>query len=245
MPNRTFYTSPASVPADIDRLQPELVSVYCCFSKGYTPPPFQISQDEDTLKVKVKFELSPFTETCHCNIECTTGALVYEEDTSVDPSGEFCPADEELEVTLSGVLFKDYEPTDLIFNFTDASGNTTQLIVKSIATVIPIAPLALVVEQTIRDYVQVGVLRLSYTSVNLSEAIHQYQVQRYVGDPANSKLWIDWTTIPTGTHFQRHGKDLLEWDRDVRPGVEYGYRVRFRSTFDQASQWSAWRSVTV
>ena len=110
---------------------------------------------------------------------------------------------------------------------------------------IPAAPLVLKVDDIVQDHIQVGILRLSHTTVDISNAVFQYQIERYVGDPANSKVWIDWTTVPVGTHFHRHGKDLLEWDRDVRPGVEYGYRVRFRSTFDQASKWSAWYSVTV
>lgn len=241
MINRTYYTPGAVVPADIDSKSPEQIGVFCCFNKGPTPVPFSIVQNETTGDVLVTFEISAFTQTCDCQIQCTTGALAFDDEEEV---GSFCPQDTDFKAALSGKTFSDSEPTDLIFWFTDSKGNTVSIQVTSIASVRPIAPLLALVDDPLRDRIEIGVLPLSRTHVDLSDAVTEYQIERYVGHPAAKKLLVDWVRIPTGTHAQRNNRDLVEWDVDVRSGVEHGYRIRFRSTFDQTSRWSDWRTVT-
>ena len=240
--SRTFYTLRTAIPADID-LRTDLESSNCCFNKGYTPPPFKLEHEEDedgnlTGRVMVNFELNPFTSTCNCLIECTSGALIFTEDE--EAIGQFCPPDEDFQVILPSVYFTVTTPSTLIFNFEDASGNRTSIEVNSLVQVIPQIPLTILVEEGPRNHIQVGTPIFSHTQVDLRGAAVQDQVERYTEHESNRQIWVDWTIIPDTKPFHRGGKDLVHWDRDVRSGIEYGYRVRFRSTFDHASQWSAW-----
>jgi hypothetical protein len=241
--NRTYYTPRTTIPADID-LREDLESTYCCFNKGYTPPPFQLEhvldeEDNPTGKVKVKFELTPFNQNCNCQIECTTRALVFPEEEE-EPTGSFCPADTEFEVVLPSVFFSDDAPTELLFTFEDAKGNVTTITVSSLVQVIAQFPLTVVIDEGPRKHIQIGTPVSTSSFYSLFGYATQYQIERYVQHESNRHVWVDWTPIPTAKSFARGGKDLVHWDRDVRPGVIYGYRVRFRSTFDHASRWSAW-----
>lgn len=245
MANRTFYTPRTSIPADIDQ-RLEMKSVFCCFNKGYTPPPFKLvhTEDDDGQPiVTVEFELNEFTQTCRCQIVCSTGALVFEEEIEEEPIGSFCPADQEFKVTLPNELFSETNPTELIFNFEDARGNLTALTVFSLIKVAGQTPLTVVVNEGARKHVQVGTPVYSKGFISLRGIATQYQIERFVEHPSNREIWVDWTTIPTTRPFHRGGKDLVHWDRDVQGGVEYGYRVRFRSTFDHESAWGDWRIV--
>lgn len=236
MPSRDFYTPAGAVPNDIDSRQ-DLKSTWCCFDKGYTPPPFKLVQDESSGLVTVQFELNQFVSTCKCRIVCTSSALVFQDPTQ-GSVGQFCPADEQFSVTLIDQVFTEDSPSVFNFVFEDAQGNQTSVDVNSLVTVVPKQPLALTKAYGDLYVNEVAIPLYSAAFVDLRNAVDQYQVERYEGSPNNRAIWTDWT------HTRGLGnKERVHWDRRVRPGVEYGYRVRFRSSFDDASPWSTWTTL--
>jgi hypothetical protein len=235
--SRDYYTPPAAVPNDIEHRE-GYRSFWCCFDKGYTPAPFLLEQDETTGLVKVKFELNPFASTCQCQIVCTTQALVFDEAQPEDDLGSFCPADREYVVELSGQLFNANEPTVFAFNFIDAKGNSSSVTVPSLVTVIPQTPLGRVIQDGSILRHEIAVPLYSKSFYDLREIVTQYQVERYEGSPGNRTILYDWTNAGLwGT------RERVHQIRGIRSGVPYGYRVRFRSSFDHASPWSSWLTL--
>lgn len=231
---RDYYTQPASVPLDIETWE-GYRSFWCCFQKGYTPPPFKIVQDEATGVIKVQFELTPFAQTCQCQIVCTTQALVFDEDSPDDDVGSVCPGDQNYEVVLNDKTFSENEPTAVRFNFLDARGNSSSVTAYSLLTVVPQKPMGRVITDGDILRHEIGFPLYSKSFFDLREIVTQYQVERYVGSPNNRTVLYDWLNAGLwGTRERVHQV------RGIQPGVEYGYRVRFRSTFDHASPWSSW-----
>lgn len=234
---RDYYTPPGSVPNDIDS-RDGLKSTWCCFDKGYTPPPFKLIQDEETGIIEVVFEKTEFTSTCKCRIVCTTDALVFEDSISPNEIGQFCPADTSFKATLVDQIFNTEEPTFLSFLFQDVHGNESTVEVNSLLTVIPRTPLVITKTYDSQSVHEVAVPLYSHSFFDLRDIVDQYQVERYEGSPANRQIWVDWT------HTRGYGtRERVHWDRAVRPGITYGYRVRFRTAFDNASAWSEWRTI--
>lgn len=242
MTNRTYYTAPAAVPSDIDTRE-DIASTWCCLEKGYTPPPFKLEHDTENDQVRVVFEPNPFSSTCKCQIECVAEGVAF--DGTDSTIGKFCPEDEDFQVVLSSLVFTSGEPTILAFTFEDVSGNVSSLEIPSIVTVVPRAPIAQLTlsDDDRRTSVIVGVPLYSETFYDLRDVVTQYQIERYVRNPTNKSIWVDWTRV--GDRHQRHvnTKDRLVWDRDIATGVPYGYRVRFRTAFDNASLWSEWTTA--
>jgi len=236
---RDWYTAPASVPNDIDS-RDGLKSTWCCFDKGYTPPPFKLIQDEDTGVVTVVFEKTEFTSTCKCRIVCETAALVFNSTPEVpEPAGSFCPADQGFKKTLTNLTFSPDTPTVLSFLFQDSKGNESSVEVNSLLTVVPRSPLGLVKAYDLQNVIEVAVPLFSAAFVDLRDIVDQYQIEKYEGSPSNVSTFVDWT------HTRGYGtRERTHWDRAVRTGVTYGYRVRFRTAFDNASPWSDWLTVT-
>jgi len=236
---RDFYTAPTSVPNDIDS-RDDLKSTWCCFDKGYTPPPFKLIQDETTGIVTVVFEKTEFTSTCKCRIVCSTDALVFDTTTETPTTvGSFCPGDQGFQTTVKDVVFSPNEPTLLSFLFQDVKGNESTIEVSSLLTVIPLTPLGLTKTYDAQKVNEIAVPLYSKAFVDLRDVADQYQIERYEGSVGNRRIWIDWT------HTRGYGsRERTHWDRAVRAGVTYGYRVRLRSAFDNASPWSEWLTLT-
>jgi hypothetical protein len=238
--SRLYYTGPGGVPRDIESKTGDwrdYRSFWCCYQKGYTPPPFKLEHTDGV--VRVSFELSPFSETCQCQITCTTQALVFGDDD--EELGSFCPGDTNFQATMNGQEFSEDEPTELVFNFIDSQGNTSTITVYSLVTVIPQTPLGRVIRDTDGDREilrhEIAVPLYSQAFFDLREIAVQYQVEQFIGSPNNRRVIVDWTN--TGLWGTR---ERIHQVRGIQAGV-YGYRVRFRSTFDHASPWSEWRQL--
>lgn len=232
--SRDYYTAPASVPSDIERWE-GYRSFWCCFQKGYTPPPFKIVQNESTGVIAVQFEVTPFAQQCQCQITCVSQALVFDDEVPSDDIGSVCPGDTNYSVTLSGKTFSEDAPTQVNFTFLDGRGNSSAVTVYSLLTVVPRAPLGRVIDDggVLRHEIALPLYSKSF--FDLREIVTQYQVERYIGSPNNRTVLYDWLNAGLwGTRERVHQV------RGIQAGVEYGYRVRFRSTFDHASPWSSW-----
>jgi hypothetical protein len=237
--NNTHYTSPTTIPSDIDS-RTDVRSTFCCLEKGYTPPPFRLVNDYEAGVIKVVFEKTEFTSTCNCQIEC-----VAEAEGSTDPIGsvgKFCPEDEDFEVVLTNQSFSTDSPTVVAFTFEDANGNISTVTVSSVLGIIPKTPMGLISrsDDDRRTHTVVAVPLYSQAFVSLRDTVTQYQIERYIRNTSNSHIWVDWTNVGINKAHILTALDRTHWDRDILQGVDYGYRVRFRSAADDASQWSEW-----
>jgi hypothetical protein len=237
MAKRSYYTAAAAIPSDIDQRQDIYTSVKGTI-KGYTPPPLSLETDDGD--VVIRFSPGAFSEACDGQIECLAANLSVLMGTS--EIGTFCPKDTNFEVRMEDQIFSENDPTLLSFSFQDTAGNTQTVTVASISTVVPRIPLTDQVTQGDRRHVIVGVPIYSKSIYDLRPYVTHYQVERYIRNSTNSKLLVDWTEV--GSPAIKH-LDNVHWDRDVLPGVDYGYRVRFRSEVDSSSQWSDWAVLRI
>jgi hypothetical protein len=240
--NHTFYVPQTAIPVDID-IRTEFKSTYCCFNKGYTPPPLRLIADPDGGDIRVVFERNQFTSTCQCQIECVLEATGDVD--QIGDLGKFCPEDVGFEVTLRGQSFSSDAPTPLVFTFEDINGNISTIDVNSIAAIVPRAPIGMI-EQTddnTRTHAIVAVPLYSSSIVSVAPYVQQYQIQRYINNSETAHTWVDWTDVGLGQHHKLTQLDRVHTDRDILSGVDYGYRVRFRSEADNVSQWSAWLNL--
>lgn len=218
-----YLTSVASIPTDIDT-QDGYISSWIAFDKGRTPPPLKIESIPSLGVVKVVFEQTELGQ-CICEIECQTRGTVV-------GIGPFCIEDEDYTAVFTEQTFLDEDATLLSFLFIDPLGNESTLEIRSLAKTIPAPPLAAVNQGDIL----VGIPLTGYTGADLSDAITHYQIERYVRNTSNSTLWVDWT--PVGRNPNTHT------DRRPPSGVTHGYRVRYRTTFDNSSKWSGWGTIS-
>lgn len=248
--NRTYYTSPGAVPNDIPeecwcdqaegQLGNTLASTYCCFEKGYTPPPFKIEHMDGFLRIT--FEQTEFTSTCNCAIECISEAYGY--DDSSNSVGYFCPADENLTVDIQTTTSGESSLQHLTFTFLDVNGNESELEITSVVAAKPQSVMGLVEEIDSGRRARIMIAPRAYTInyEDLKDYAIQYQIQRYINNPETRETWVDWTDLHTTnrSHILAVHKGV-HYDADVRRGVDYGYRVRFRASTDNVTLWSDWR----
>lgn len=65
--------------------------------------------------------------------------------------------------------------------------------------------------------------------------ISEVQMERYLVDENTALVWRDWTTI--------ENFDQPQIDINIRPDILVGYRVRFKDSSDNVSNWSAWATT--
>lgn len=222
--SRTFSTLATAIPNDIASRENTL-STYSVFNKGLSPPPFTIKNDIVLGAVTVVFEKTALAS-CVCEIECQTRG-------TLTTLGPFCPEKQDYVAVFTEQTFLTDQPTTLDFLFTDALGNVSTFPVRSLAKTVPMAPL---VAQGGYDVVY-GIPLTSSAAIDLREHITHYQVQRYVQNPYNRHLLVDWTPINRipGTHT----------DRRPPRNLTLGYRVRYRTTWDNTTPWSAWSTLGI
>lgn len=234
-----FYTPivgiPDGFPTDEERALPEQCfdsSVYE-FNKGITPPPFTLEPYVEGSGIRIIFEQTDFTTDCVCSIACVV---------TPDLDGiPFCPKDTKYVLDTRVITVDEGNPVPLEFTFTDGLGNSTILKVNSLIYVKPSPIIRRVAQENTHYYVELGIPLTSISGKQLSDDIYQYQIQEYIGNDKNIRTIVDWTVpaiFSRPVHILKRRDDLIR--KTIRSGVEYGYRVRYRSQYDEASKWSNW-----
>lgn len=239
---KTFFTPKATVPGDID-FRTDILSTWIEMSKGYTAPPLTVSSDPESGDVTIKFTPGDFVKICSGSIQCLANSLaVYDADTQL---GTFCASDTEFLVTLSSQQFSENEPLVYSFTFEDAAGNETSVTGFVILGIVPMRPIALVeTGSSGRKNILIGILPFTQSTYDLRDIADQFQVQRYIRNESNAHTFIDWSDLSSGGLQARNPAERIHLDRDIIQGVQYGYRVRFRTSEDDVSEWSAWTTVS-
>lgn len=191
--------------------------------KSSTPIPFALSFDTESGRFKIQYAGFD-SEICRCDIAC--GAFT-EDDTEINICGDQLA---EFTFEQSGIVD---DPMNVQLKFTDSIGNENVVNTQIIATSLPIKPGAFYKNNP--DHVVVAPNFISVNSVQYDREKVQYQIWRYENHVDNLKLIADWSSKDWSTYY----------DRDVSSGSTYGYTVRFRGEFKDASEFSDWTVVSI
>jgi hypothetical protein len=139
---------------------------------------------------------------CNCNILCQTV-------TGDSSTSQYCPDS-------TSIVIVDYvagnDPSSLVFQFSDALGNRSDLVVDPVFNILPTPPSTL--PQTNPRRVEVGISRTTVGGVSLDDEI-AYQIWKYEHSPSSARIWKDWNYRSYSTFT----------DTEVIPGRTYGYAV--------------------
>jgi len=225
------------------------------FDKGQIPPVFKIEDVPGTDGVKIIFDSEDPNTDCICGIECTTQSIIFPEEEEAEKSLMFCPQESSYTYGLTLENKRDDAPSEFLFTFEDALGNIRKIRVGTLQYVTPQPPILLeradedpgplfggTTKEDILHHI-VGVPITSWRAISLLPYAKQYQVESYVDNSGNKKLLRDWTSFVTHTISRCAQTDNVVWNRNVRDGVTYGYRVRYRIDEDDVSLWSDWATL--
>jgi len=248
MASREYYTAQVAVPQSLPTntqipVGSEINSACCLFDKGFTSPPFLLTDYSTGNGVRITFEESPFASSCMCSVECIGSPTLTPPD---GVSEQFCPASVEHVYDVDVAVVTETEPLGMLFSFLDSLGNTTELVVKSLVYVLPGRLNMYVFQEGSHYFVELGVTYRANSGYDLKPTVHQYQIEEYAGSEESRKVVVDWTNASdrgSPTHILKRRQDIIR--RSLRENVPYGWRIRYRSEYDDASKWSNWVRVEV
>lgn len=189
------------------------------WKKGPTPNPYRMDYDPEREKLMVYFQFQQGIP-CHCNILC--------ESISGNPDlVQYCE-DKTSRVIVDFAAGQD--PGQLLLQFSDGFGNTSDLDIQPLVKVLPASPSAYTKEKPRR--VEVGINRMSVGGTKLDDGV-AYQIWKYDQSISSARIWKDWS-------FRNYSSFS---DTDVIPGRTYGYAVRYRGKFGEESLLSGWSTV--
>jgi hypothetical protein len=186
------------------------------WAKGPTPNPYKLVYDSNLEKLLIYFQFEQGIP-CNCNISCKS--------ISGDPSvAQYC------EDKISRVVV-DYtssnDPSSLLVQFSDGFGNTSNLDLKPLIDVTPLAPTVSARKKPRR--LEIGISRTSTGGTDLGDNV-AYQIWKYDQTLSTARVWKDWSYRSYATFT----------DTDVIPNRTYGYAVRYRGKFGEESRLSTW-----
>lgn len=191
------------------------------WAKGPTPNPYRLIYDDNLKKLFVYFQFEHGIP-CNCNILCKS--------ISGSPSiSQYCE-DKTSRVIVDYAAGND--PGQLLVQFSDGFGNTSNLVVNPLVNTLPEAPGAYVEEKPKR--IEIGISRMSVGGIKLEDSI-AYQIWKYDQSLSSARILKDWSYRDYSTFS----------DMDIIPGRTYGYAVRYRGKFGENSKLSGWRTVKV
>jgi hypothetical protein len=211
------------------------------FDKGYTPPPFSLTGFDQGNGIQINFEQSPFIDECTCAIECVGTPSVIDPDSI---TGSFCPATVNYTYNLAIESVNSGDISTFSFTFIDSNSNTGTLQVNSLLYTKPHAMSRVVFKEREYYYVELGVPFSSISGKNLIPYIDQYKVEMYEGNKDNYNTLFGWSRFssfssPVHILDRKHGVIT----KTINTGMEYGFRVSYRTIFDEESPSSEWITV--
>jgi len=235
-----YYVAPIGVPQSLPTNEEVILPAQCVssamgvFNKGYTPPPFELSLFDTGNGIRITFEQSPSLSDCMCAIECVGTAELLSE--------PFCPSQTSLSFDTTVSVVDEGNVVELSFTFSDALGNSTVIEANSLVFTKPSTMLRVVLQESSYYFVELGIPFTSVSGEDLRQHVYQYQVESYVGNVENKSVLIDWTkanTISSSVSITQRLDNLIRVVLRAS-NLEYGFRVRYRTVFDDASKWSDW-----
>jgi hypothetical protein len=189
------------------------------WQKGPTPNPYRLHYDSEEQRMFVYFQFEQGIP-CNCNILC--------ESISGSPRDiQYCK-DKTSRVIVNYVAGSD--PGELLFQFSDGFGNSSDLKAHPLIGVLPQPPTVSPEEKPRR--VELGITRMSVGGTKLEDGI-AYQIWKYDQSISSARIWKDWSY-----------RDFSSFtDTEVIPGRVYGYAVRYRGKFEEESRLSGWSTV--
>lgn len=199
------------------------------FRKGPIPPPASLKIENGTAIIS--FQGVPGSN-CSCFSDCIPSSGI----------AVICP---DKKVDIIRPIFANPD-TCIEFTFTivDASGNTYIFIVPVIEGIIPMRPSVVLQSSSVRE-ISIGLPLASRNFSNIEKCISHYQVEKYIGSESNREILVDWHKLPKtiiGNVESSYGNTIT--DRKIISGLAHGYRVRYKGTYGDFSQWSDWTKIT-
>ncbi len=241
-----FYVGSAhmpQVPLPMDECSEECIngSLYN-FEKGYTPPPFSLTGFDEGTGIRINFEESPFPEECTCAIECIgTPNIIVGSDTGV-----FCPATTNYvyDLTIDTSTISNGDVASFSFTFVDANSNTSSIDVNSLMYTKPHPISKVVLKENNYYYVELGIPFSSVSGKSLTPYIDHYKIEMYQENTGNVSTMFGWSrygssSSPTHILDRKHGVIT----RTINSGVKYGFRVAYRTIYDEVSLYSDWTTA--
>ena len=219
---RFTLTMTGSVPLSYGISVPaQSPSVDYVWTKGVLPTPIGLNYNRGSVDVLFHYN---GTVDCTCDIQCVTQS-------GVGRTLTFCPTDSQ-SVSIPHTM--DGDPFSFNLVLSDGIGNISELNIVSVVNVNPKPPIVYSsrVGRTSSARNEVALNSLSLNGITITDV--QYQVIKFIGSVNNYMIWKDWSNKPV-TRFV---------DKDVRPGVTYGYAVRYKGRFNDVSNLSNWTVVT-
>lgn len=207
------------------------------FNKGYTPPPFSVTGFDEGDGIRINFAQDSFVEECVCSIECVGTPSV----STGESTGTFCPATTDYIYDFAVSSVNSGDITSFSFTFTDANGNEGTLDVNSLIYTKAHTPSRVVLKENDYYYVEIGIPFSSISGKNLRPYIDHYKVEMYEHNTGNAKTLYGWSKFdsfssPTHILDRKHGVITTR----INSGMEYGFRVSYRSMYDEVSIASDW-----
>ena len=243
-----FYVGGANepiIPLPLDECSEQCIngSVYN-FEKGYTPPPFSLTGFDQGDGIRVTFEQNLFSAdtSCVCAIECIgTPSVVVGSDTGV-----FCPATTNYvyDLTINTSTINNGDVSLFSFTFVDVNGNTSSIDVNSLMYTKPHPISKVVLKENNYYYVELGIPFSSISGKSLIPYIDHYKIEMYQENTGNVSTMFGWArfgSISSPAHIldRKHGVIT----RTINSGVEYGFRVAYRTIYDEVSLYSDWTTA--
>jgi hypothetical protein len=189
------------------------------FVKGPSATPYALYYDEATGELKLQYA-GLGSLPCVCDINCG--------DLSIDGQVlDICEDEiQEVSVTTSSLVG---DPINVGLVFRDVIGNVTDLSAQLVHQVTPHPPASFYIND-LGGCVQVLPYFASTNGVPIDKEKSVFQIWKYTNTEDNIELLQDWSTKRWTSIF----------DKDIIEGNSYGYSIRFRGEFGEASEISAW-----
>lgn len=208
------------------------------FEKGYTPPPFSITGFDEGDGIRINFNKASGIEECTCAIECVGVPSVIDPDNT---TGVFCPASIDYVYDLSITNLNSGDISSFTFTFIDANGNTGTLDVNSLVNTKAQSPSRVVGKENSHYYVELGIPFSSISGKNLKPYVDHYSVEMYENNTGNARTLYGWSrfdSFSSPTHILGRKQEVIT--TKINSGMEYGFRVSYRSMYDEVSIASDW-----
>ncbi len=210
-------------------------SVYA-FNKGYTPPPFSVTGFDEGNGLRINFNQGSGIEDCVCSIDCIGVPSVI-----LDTTGSFCPAATDYVYDFNLETIDSGDVSTFSFSFVDANGNTSTLDINSLVYTKAQAPSRLVLKENDHYYVELGIPFSSISGKNLRPYVDHYKIEMYEHNTGNAKTLYGWSkfdSFSSPVHILDRKQGVIT--TRINSGMEYGFRVSYRSMYDEVSVASDW-----
>lgn len=223
-------------------------SAWEVFDKGPTPPPFYFETSLDGNSAYYSIYFNNFTASnCpefSCNLQCLTQDITINQTSGSTANFSYCANGEKpryfFTAEFSSNLQRESTPAIFNFSFVDQLYNTKELTVNSISFVKPLSPTVVKVADQGKPLVYLGVpfRTINHTKLT-SDDIDCLMVQKSYNGLSAPETLVSWIGKDSNYH------EGIFTDRQIETGNVYNYRIKYKNTYKEETQWSDWATIAL